>query len=356
MTSIRSPVVSDFETTEIIPTATPAAKHLLPTEYHRVKCSFVLSGATNATANAIRRVIASELPSKAMFVEIGDITTNDEFVIPELVANRIRMIPLDQKCPVDSQFSLYATNDTLRPRNIHASELSVIGAHKMKSLPFSSKQVILTLNPGKTIKMTPITIRIESASTVGSGMHSLASGCTSIALDVELRDIYKEIPGKPNEYETVGISTTLADPRQWKISFITNGTIDPAECIKQACSNIISRLETAAEMTDQITAAVSVEAPDVSSAVIGGAQKKITTVDAAAAYALVLGGETDTIGNLFMKHAIVLFPEIHAATYHIDEYDRICVLKIRTIDDPNDVYNEVLSTSADIFRRIRDQF
>lgn len=359
MASIRNPIVGEFETAQIIPKSTLGNEHTLPTEYFGVKCSFVLSGVTNATANAIRRVISTELITKAMFIDVEDITTNDEFVIPEMVAARIRMIPLDQKCPAGAQFSLYATNNKTRPRFVYASELSIIGQHKMKSLPFSSRQIIMGLNPGKSVKMNPISIRMESASTDGSGMHAVACHCASVALDVEIHDDYVEIPGKPNEFRTIGVSSTIADPRKWKISFITNGTIDPAECIKQACDNIIARLNTVNESLDQITAAVDENTVE-SAIVIGGASKQTSvskhSTDIANAYALVIGGETDTIGNLFMKHAIVLFPEIHAATYHIDEYDKTCTLKIRTIDDPRDVFDEILSTSADIFRSIKSQF
>lgn len=352
--SIRNPTVSEFETTTIVPRSTPATKHLLPTEYFAVKCSFILSGTTNAVANAIRRVICTELVTKALFVEDGHITTNDEFVIPELLAKRMRAIPLNQDCPPGAQFSLHATNDGTTWRHVHASELSVVGQHKLKSSQFSGKQVLLILNPGKTIKMNPITVRMESASTVGSGMHAVASACRSIAMDVVPRDYYVEVPGKSNEFTTEGISSTMADPRKWKISFTTNGTIDPAECVRQACDNIINRLTIAADSVDQITAATT--------EVVGGASGKAGAAGKDAessiptAYNLVLGGETDTIGNLFMKHTIVLFPEIHAASYHIDEYDKTCALKVRTIDDPHDVYTEVLTSTIDIFRKIKGQF
>ncbi len=324
-------IVSNFEVTKLTPkTNSPAINKLLPKTLIPVHCEFKISGVSNAVSNAIRRTIACELPVNAMFAEYSSLVTNEVFIIPEMVLERFKMIPLDQKCPLDAVFELNAVNHANVLRDVKASEIKIIyggsnsaGSKKLTQLPFNDTFTLFTLHPGKHCIIKNIHIKSGVGHMNGEGMYALAVNTASVALDQKPINTFE-----PNG--DGGICSRVADPRVWKVSFNTNGSMDPEDIIKYACDNIVERIGIVADLLYSIE----------------------NNQDE---YTLLIPNETHTIGNLFMRMILDLYPSIRGVVWCDAVIGRSCTLKIRTDDDINEIMTSAIKTLIAQFKRIKEQ-
>ena len=222
---------------------------------------FILFNVSNAVSNAIRRTVACELLVYCLYCEYDDIKTNDAHVIPEMLQKRFKMLPIDQSCSIDAKFELNVSNTTVDTLDVKTSDF--VAKNGKKTLPLNGTFTFLSLNPGKFIKISNIKVISGYGFREGDGMLALVSNASSISQDVE----------PLNAYENTGVPSRMADPRVWKVSFNTNGTMPPNEIVKYACDNIIARIN---NITDLL---YSVDTNDDQ-------------------YILNIHGESDTIGNL----------------------------------------------------------
>ncbi len=289
----------------------------LPKTLFPVKCSFEINHpmCNNAVANAIRRVIGSELPVKALVCTNDDIKTNDEFVIPEMLASRLIMIPLAQSCPLDTIFELDVTNNEPVPVDVLTGQFT----SKLRKLPFNENMPFMTLNPGKTITIKNIKVVRDFGYIEGKSCHVVAVHCVALVLDV----------APLNTYEDTGKPSRETDGHHWQIKFRTNGTMDPKDIIREACDNIIARAKAVDAMVDET--------------IVDGKQYRLTVMN-----------ETHTIGNLFMKTICDLFPQISYINYNRHQTLPAIQINCETDDD----FKSVIKTAADhiekIFGRLRD--
>tara|TARA_R110002153_G_scaffold273997_7_gene446494 strand:+ start:4680 stop:5894 length:1215 start_codon:yes stop_codon:yes gene_type:complete len=315
--------VKDWSVTPLTIDVPGKYKHLVPRMVSD-RCEFVLFNCNNAIANAIRRTISCELPVRALYCEYNDIETDDPHIIPEMIIKRLRMIPVDQSIPLDSVFSIHGeaahividvkTSELISGKNSVSKNSSKNSSGKNSSsknsaqrgtFKYGNSHTLLSLQPERSVTIKNIRVGVETGVKDGFGMHAVAFNATSIALDVE----------QMNPYENTGESSHNSDPRVWKISFNTNGTIVPEDLIRKTCDNITERLN-----------AINLE--------------EITEHDSQ--YALSLYGESHTIANLIMRGTIDLYPDIPAITYHIDSVDRVANIKIKYSDDINVLLKTVI--------------
>lgn len=97
---------------------------LLPT-FERERISFYLKNANLSIANAIRRVVSGELKVKYLTCNIHDISTNDDYIILDELRDRINFIPLKQDVPINTTFTLNASNIDSKKRYkiVHSNEI-----------------------------------------------------------------------------------------------------------------------------------------------------------------------------------------------------------------------------------------
>lgn len=318
--------VTEVTITDISPKVkNPEIAKLLPKTLFPKRLEFQISPVSNAVSNALRRTVECELLVKALWVDLEDFETNDMFHIQEMIMERFRMIPIDQNTPLDTIFELSATNDTATVRDVKSSEIRIHytsgKGSALKKLPFNETFTLFTLNPGKTVKIKKITIHSAYGFTSGDGMHAVAVNAASIAID--------QIP--INHYEGVGIPSSISNARVWKISFNTNGTMEPKAIVAAACDNIIARVETVHELLYSIE-------------------------NNGDEYLLIINGESHTIGNLFMRTIVDLFPDIRAVTYTTANVGRVCSIRIRCDEDINTVYEVAVKYLVNLFTDIKKYF
>lgn len=276
----------------------PEVRKLLPTVLIPMHAKVTFTGVNNAIANAIRRVICLELPVRAMICEYTDVETDDPHVINEMIIKRLRMIPLDQKCPLSMKFNLSAIAST-----------TVLDVKSKDILPKSGKPMfnetftLLSLQPGRKINIKNIGVQELCGVLAGDGMHAAASGVSIEAIDKTPLDG----------------SSSIIDPSEYCISFTTNGTIEPREFVIAACKNIIMRLQRVTSLLQTITSSGD-------------------------EYHLIIPDESDTIGNLFMRDL--------ASKYTIT-YDALhgCKIRIRT-DDIDGVFSGSIKRLVEVFNQI----
>jgi hypothetical protein len=223
-------VVTDIVIKDLRPVLTPAYKKyesLLPTVNHPVMFSCTLSNVNNAISNALRRVIGGELLVKGFDCEFSDITTTDVFIIPEMIIQRLRCIPVHQDVPDDTVFEIHVTNKSLDLIDVKSSSIQVVrdknnnlDKNKHGKRAYHNETFTLfTLNAGCSLTIKNIRITKNAGYVKGWGSYVLGVHTSSFALDQQPIDLFD-----PN---SKGLSSSVAAPRKWKLQFTTNGTIDP---------------------------------------------------------------------------------------------------------------------------------
>ncbi len=309
----------------------PRLSIFLPKWYFSQHYSFELVGCSNAVSSAIRRTVGGELLVKAMGADYENLSTTDEFIIPEMILRRLMMIPVDQKCPIAATFELVAENTTAAPRDVKTREIRIVGGgQELKHIPFNDNITVLTLNAGKKIKITGIRIIQSYGYASEHGMFAVAVNAVSVALDQQPINMYAD-PDTGVEATTTGISSSMSDPRHWALSFTTNGTMDPPKIVSAACENIISRVASVVGLLDTLEK--------------NGDESSLT-----------IAGESDTIGNLFMKTILDLYPDIRACTYSTTTIERSCTIRIRCDEDVELIYREVSGEIIKVFKGIAKAF
>lgn len=180
------------------------------------------------------------------------------------------------------------------------------------------------MEPGKTIKIN-IRVGQEFNYNRGFGALSLAHHCVSLALDVTPINTFEIKNGAP-----VGISSSVANPTNYKIGFNTNGTMTPQNIVKVVCDNIIERVKAVEGLLYAIE-----ENNDE--------------------HILVIDGETDTIGNLFMRTISDIYPDITAVTYSTSNVGRSITIKIRCDEDISTIYDGAIRHITGVFEQIKKQ-
>jgi DNA-directed RNA polymerase subunit L len=289
---------------------------LIPTTLIPQHIEVVISGINNAESNAIRRTMACELPVIGLECEYSDIQTDDMHIIPELIQKRILSIPVDQTIPLNTTFSLEYLNKTPVPFDIKTSQLKTQSKNKY----FNDTITILTLAPEKYIKISNIKPTSNYGFIEGHGMNVVAVNTASICMDVD----------PINVYERIGVSSHITDPKVWKLSFNTNGTMDPKKILIASCNNIIERIT-----------AVNTLIPS------------INAIDDQ--YILIIYGESHTIGNLLTKNIVDMYPAIKIVTYNVNSVERSVTIRIRCDDEINIIYKNVINKILAVYKTIISQ-
>ena len=315
-----NPVVSNIIITDLSPKIlNPSLEHLVPKTLFPKQVSFEVKGISNAIANGIRRTISNELLVSALWFEFDDYSTDNPFCIISMIQSIFRRIPIDQKVPLNTVFELDVQNNTDVDAYVYTSSIKVVKGPK--ALPFNNFP-LMTLGPGRWLKISKITIKSDYGYKFAG--HGLASSCISLALDIQPLNSYL-----PLDSPDRGFSSSISNPRHYKIGFISTGMMDPHDIIIMACDNIIERIS-------------AIKKED------------IETHDDL--HLLKIEGETDTIGNIIMRTADDLYPNLKAVTYEIDSIMRRVVIKIRCDNDIFKLYDDVIAHVVKQYTTIKKAF
>lgn len=303
-------VTNDFDVSD------PDVKKLLPTVNISQTCTLEIHNANNAISNALRRAAMSEIPVKIMNFKIESLSTNNPFILVDMIQSRIKAIPIKQMAPNDALYDLFAVNETAELRSVYSSEL--VAQKSPKNNIFNETFEICTLAPKQFIKIS--NIYIDTNYGYHHSAHTVAFHSATTALTEE----------PYNEFTKTGIPSAQSTEHAFMWRFDTNGTIHPTQIIHLTCDVIISRLRAIIPLLDNIIASNDT-------------------------YILDLNNESATIGNLLMKTILEMYPDITFVTFTQKSIDRAIVIKLRTDDEPNAVMSSAIKYLIDVFNNIKSQ-
>lgn len=307
----KNPKFYDFTATDLTPVVDKKYAHLIKCALKQQSVSFKLSDVNRTIANGLRRTMLGELLVKAMKVDMMDITQNDPFLIHEMICSRIAQVPIDQSVKTDAVFTIDVTNKEVTPITVYAE--SIRGAGNL----VDPGMILFDLNPGKFFR-AKITIYEDYAHNFAA--HTLVSNAVSLPLDQ-----------KPIDLKTkIGIPSSMSDPREYEIRFITSGAMDPRDIIFAACENIIARVRRVGTLVDTITASDD-------------------------EYHLVIDGESDTIGMLFADAIYRLYENIDMVTPTTDPVVRRATIRIKCAEDVKSVIESTVKYIVEIFTILKKQ-
>ena len=289
-------LVKNFKIESLAPKISPKDnKELMPDNLHPYKASFEITGINEAVSNGLRRVIMTELPVKALYFDLDDLSTTDPFTLNDFVQTRLRNIPIDQKIPLNATFNLDFQNNTEDLIAVKSGNLQIKPGSTVKKLPFNIQYTLAEIKPNTNLKINNISVK--RAHGYDFGGHTVAFSATSIPLDAT----------PYNGFTKTGQHSSVANPKHFRITFISNGNMEAKEIVKESCNEIIMRLKMIMELLKDDLHKLDNE------------------------YKLNIHGESDTTGNLIMRTVCDLYPDIPAITYDMNHISRILSLRIKLI-------------------------
>jgi len=307
----KSPKFHDFSATDLTPAVDKKYAHLLKCALKQQSVSFKLADVHRSIANGLRRTILGELMTKAMYVDILDIDKNDPFIIQEMIRERLRCVPIAQNIKMNTPLHIDVANTDALPRRIYAE--SIRGAEKY----VDPGMILFDLGP-KYYFRANISLREDYA--YNHAGHGVTCNVVCIPLDQ-----------KPIDLKTkVGISSSMSDPREYEIRFNTTGAMAPMDIIIAACDSIIERVQRVVKLVDTITASDD-------------------------EYHLVIDGESDTIGMLYMDSIYRLYEKIPMVTATTDPIVRRAYLKIKCDEDVKSVIESTSKYIIGVFEQLKKQ-
>lgn len=305
--STTTPTIHSYKCKDISPVLEgdfAIAHHLLPTVLRPQFCSFEIDNINVALASGIRRAIVSEIPVMQLVFNYEDFATDDPFCnLPDFVETRIRSIPIKQNVNTAATFEIDYHNNTGMPVVVLSSEIKPTNSAAKGVALFDETIPIIELAPTRYIKIT--NIKVAAGYGLEHGTFVMTNGVVCEPLDV--------VPY--NMYTGKGVSSSVSDPRKHRISFETDGTMDPKAIVKMAIGEIVGRLKK-----------------------ISGLIYTIVPVDDY--FKLNIAGENDTTGNIIVKCVLDIYPDIQAITYKVDHKNKRLTLSIR-VDDATEAHDRI---------------
>lgn len=194
---------------------------LLPSK-RDTRITFELKSASPAVANAFRRVAMVELEVKCLDFDPADLDTNEEYIIPVELRDRINKIPIQQNIADDVEYSIKVANmDSTEEYALVRSRDMQQTAGKKIPLPFYETFRLAQLQPGKYLKIPRIFV------SKGYGFNevrwSVTSDviyqCTDYILVTSINDRGNFIKKRVNTAELEALMHKLKikkDPELWR--------------------------------------------------------------------------------------------------------------------------------------------
>lgn len=317
MSQGKNAKIANWTVTKMGPTIKdPDVVALLPTTFRGVKVSVELSGVNIGIANAIRRVLSGGIPVICMDFEPNALKTNDEFVLVDLLRRRINLIPIRQDLDPAITFSLHAANTTEALVTIKSSSIE---PSKRTPNTFNHSFDIIDLHPTKALTIDKISI-IRGYGTEDA-RHVAVFRTALVPLD--------QIPF--DQFSGEGVPSALSDPRHHRLTFHTNGNIDPKAAVDSACVELLAIVERGRKSIP------SLQTRDL-----------LTSIS--------FEGATDTLGNMLLKTAYDIYPSGADFRYNVDELGNKISFELRTSEDPAVVLGAIFSEIRATFEKLRAQF
>lgn len=299
-------VTEDFEVDD------PDVIALLPTVNIQQTCEFDLHGVDNAIANALRRTVMGEIPVRTMNFDMSDLSTDNKFILVDMIQTRFRMIPIRQTA--SGTFKLSCVNNTTALMRVFSSEITRVTGPKHDI--FNETFELFTLYPGQYLRID--NIYIDTGYGYTHACHTVATSGRILPLSEKPWD----------EFTQTGVHSSESAEKSFRLAFNTNGTINPKDIVTLACDTLIARAEGVLTLLDNMG---------------------MSSGD----YTLNIPNESPTIGELLDRTIFRMYPHIEFVSTTKASIGRSITLKLRTEDDPKEMVTRALAAIVGYFTEIK---
>lgn len=193
-------------------------KQFIP-EFNHKSLEFKMINVPYALANGLRRVMTNEIDMKHMSIDFKEIKTNDEYLFPDLIKDRIEMVPLLQTISNDVTFSLNVENyNTDVVKNIYSKDIISSDG----KIYFNSTYKICSIRSGKQINIKNIKVEEHNGY-----YHDGKFSATTVGYEVI------------SNFSEPTLERITDD---FKLVVNTNGNIEPRKVIEKACDYMITKM------------------------------------------------------------------------------------------------------------------
>ena len=91
--------------------------------FNKESIEFDLINSNEAFANGIRRIFNDELLVNVLDVNIYDLKTDDKYILPDNIIERLNLIPVKQDIPKDTLFHINVINNTNDVMKIYTKDM-----------------------------------------------------------------------------------------------------------------------------------------------------------------------------------------------------------------------------------------
>lgn len=266
-------------------------KHLLPT-FTKLGLEFQLINSNEAFANAIRIIFNDELLVKYLDVSIFNINTNDKYILPDNILERIALIPLKQNTNINKKYKINVTNNTNDIIKVYSKEIQSLDSAKTQD--FNPNILICTLKPNKYLSINNITINEN----YGFQNHIFSLG-----------SFHYEIIN--TDFKTLSLNTNSSD---FQLELINNGNIELDDLVNKIYDNLYIRLKKI--QTDVNAYQLENHSSDISKILTD--VFIIKNADSNDLYEIHLVHEYNNIGNLLTKYIYDLDNNIELINYKLE--------------------------------------
>lgn len=287
---------------------------------HPICASVIIHGINSAIANGLRRILLSEMDNLALVMDPDEWKCNDEFVMVDLIMQRLTLIPLVQaQVKEGMRFVLDVANDTDAPMDVMSSKLLFVASGKDRNadvFPFYETINILTLQPHRSVRLVAIVTR-------GSGYDNaaFATAFTAVSIPLDERPQESMAYSEPLPYAKdarIIPSSSQSNPHVYMLRFETVGKGKPADILRRAISSFIERARA-------LKGAHVIIGQEKQS---GGSS--VQNEDLEDLYTIKMHGETRTIGELFVRCCYAVHPRIDFAASDLDDLTDDLTIRVRS--------------------------
>jgi DNA-directed RNA polymerase subunit L len=195
--------------------------NLIPDLLHS-QLSFKITNTKSSFVNAIRRCISDELLIKALNTDMPNISTNDKFVLNDLIQSRLQLIPLLQDINKDVKFSLNIHNNTTHTLPVK-SDLLINNDTKDKKIYFNKNIKICNLKPNTYLNMSDIYVNEDFG--LSNNMYNIGRASYEV-VDMDMNTVQS-------------LST---DATNFIFYIYSNGNIETVDILLKATNTLKNRL------------------------------------------------------------------------------------------------------------------
>lgn len=298
---------------------------LLPDDNYEV-VSFKLSNTNSSMANAIRRVLISELPVWSLTLKTESLKTDDFYIRYDDLADRINSLPIHQDIFNNTDepekyimFSLHAKNDTSEIMDVLSADIDVTYHSKVKQEKnklFEESVVLQKLRDGHYLDF-------ELVLEKGFGFqHGGKFSATK-------NPIYRPSDNPLIASENSGQSSLISNPREFYFSYETYGTYsNPLSPLLISLKEIERRIILVIDDIEKY-----LTQPKVSDKKIYAYASNILIITKNFnTFIIEIKNESTTISKLFSRYIYELKPDIKFVS-DLAEHPSKRIVKIKISDD-----------------------